>query len=115
MKPGGTRMGVCFLQTSMDVQWLPFNPQFLKRNVKSKNRVINKLYLKGVKELIENAIEALLNAGIKKLVMVVGYKSEVLKSFLSGKYPEMTIEFIDNPVYNTTNNIYSLYQEFLSK
>ncbi len=61
------------------------------------------------KTLIENAIESLLDAGINKLIMVVGYKSEVLKTFLSGKYPTMNIEFIDNPVYNTTNNIYSLY------
>ena len=61
------------------------------------------------KTLIENAIESLLDAGINKLIMVVGYKSEVLKTFLSGKYPTMNIEFIDNPVYDTTNNIYSLY------
>lgn len=61
------------------------------------------------KTLIENAIEALLAAGITKLVMVVGYKSDVLKAFLAGKYPEMAIEFIDNDVYSTTNNIFSLY------
>ena len=61
------------------------------------------------KTLIENAIEALLAAGITRLVMVVGYKSDVLKAFLAGKYPDMAIEFIDNPVYSTTNNIYSLF------
>lgn len=61
------------------------------------------------KTLIEYAIESLLAADIHKLVMVVGYKKEVLKDFLKDKYPQMKIEFIDNDVYDITNNIYSLY------
>lgn len=61
------------------------------------------------KTLIEYAIESLLAADIHKLVMVVGYKKEVLKDFLKGKYPQMKIEYIDNDVYDITNNIYSLY------
>lgn len=61
------------------------------------------------KTLIEYAIEALIDAGIKKFVMVVGYKKEVLKNFLDGKYPQIQIEFIDNDVFESTNNIFSLY------
>lgn len=61
------------------------------------------------KTLIEHAIESLLAAGITKFTMVVGYKKEVLKEFLDGKYPQMKIEYIDNDVYDITNNIYSLY------
>ena len=52
---------------------------------------------------------ALIAAGIKKLTLVVGYKREVLKNFLKGKYKEIQINYIDNDVYDTTNNIYSLY------
>ena len=61
------------------------------------------------KALIEYAIEALIEAGIKKLVMVVGYKRDILKDFLKDRYSEIEIKFIDNTVYDTTNNIYSLY------
>ena len=61
------------------------------------------------KTLIEYAIEALIEAKIKKLTLVVGYKKEVLKDFLKDKYKEIEINYIDNDVYDTTNNIYSLY------
>lgn len=66
------------------------------------------------KTLIEYAVETLVSNNIKKLTIVVGYKSEVLKKFLSDKFNidnlnGMTIEYIENPVYASTNNIYSLY------
>ena len=66
------------------------------------------------KALIEYAIEALVKAGIKKFVLVVGYRSEVLKEYISSKFNEsnlngMKIEYIENPVYDKTNNIYSLW------
>ena len=61
------------------------------------------------KTLIEYAIESLIYAGMKKFTMVVGYKKDVLKNFLKGKYPQIQIDFIDNDVYDSTNNIYSLY------
>ena len=48
------------------------------------------------KTLIEYAIESLIEAKIKKLTLVVGYKKEVLKDFLKGKYSEIEINYIDN-------------------
>ena len=66
------------------------------------------------KTLIERAIEALLDAGVKKLILVVGYKGENVKNFLlnecdNPRIKEMELVFIDNPIYNKTNNIYSLF------
>lgn len=66
------------------------------------------------KALIEYAIEALVKNNIKKFVIVVGYKSDVLIDFINSKFNEsnlngMKIEFIENKVYDKTNNIYSLY------
>ncbi len=61
------------------------------------------------KTLIEYSIEALLEAGITKLILVIGYRGEKLREFLDGKYPQMTIHYIENPIYDKTNNIYSLY------
>lgn len=66
------------------------------------------------KTLIERACEALLEVGIKRFVIVIGYKGENLKHFLleecsNPKIKEMEFIFINNDVYNKTNNIYSLY------
>ncbi len=66
------------------------------------------------KTLIEYAIEALVQNNIKKMIIVVGYKSNVLIDFINSKFNEsnlngMKIEFIENKVYDKTNNIYSLY------
>lgn len=66
------------------------------------------------KTLIEYAIESLIQNNIKKLIIVVGYKSQILIDFISSKFNEtnlngMKIEYIENKVYDKTNNIYSLY------
>ena len=66
------------------------------------------------KTLIERAVEALLDAGVKKMTIVVGYKGDNLKKFLTEdctnpRIKEMDFVFIDNPIYDKTNNIYSLY------
>lgn len=66
------------------------------------------------KALIEYAIEALVKAGLKKFTLVVGYKADKLKSFIASKFNEsnlngMQIEYIENDVYDKTNNIYSLW------
>ena len=66
------------------------------------------------KTLIEYALEALAQNGIKKMTIVVGYKSDVLTDFIRSKFGGrnpggMEIEFIENADYATTNNIYSLY------
>ena len=66
------------------------------------------------KTLIERAIEACLDAGIKKFILVIGYKGDNLKKYLleectNPKIKKMELEFIDNDVYDKTNNIFSLY------
>ncbi|EID84118.1 Histidinol-phosphate/aromatic aminotransferase [Treponema sp. JC4] len=66
------------------------------------------------KALIEYAIESLVQNGIKKLIIVVGYKGDVLIDYISKKFNAsnlngMEIEYVENKVYDKTNNIYSLY------
>jgi len=59
--------------------------------------------------LIEHALEALAKAGIKRVILVVGYCAEMLRAFLDGRYPELEITYVMNEVYDKTNNIYSLW------
>lgn len=72
--------------------------------------------------MIERAVDALIEAGIKRLGIGLGYKAQVLKDFISKTFDAkrlngMTIEYIENPVYDKTNNIYSLYlaKDFFSR
>jgi histidinol-phosphate/aromatic aminotransferase/cobyric acid decarboxylase-like protein/choline kinase len=68
------------------------------------------------KSLIERALEALIDIGIKRVILVVGYRAEALRAFLEGRYPALEIIYVTNEIYETTNNIYSLWlaREFLS-
>ncbi len=59
--------------------------------------------------LLERAVGALKEAGITKLVLVTGYQSENLRSYVAQHIHGMDIEYVDNPSYATTNNIYSLW------
>ncbi len=61
------------------------------------------------KTLIEHAIDALLQAKITRLVMVVGYCADTLVTFLNAHSRGMEIEYVYNNDYAITNNIYSLY------
>ena len=66
------------------------------------------------KTLIERATEALLDAGINKMILVLGYKGDNVKKYLleecsNPRIKEMEYVFIDNDVFDKTNNIYSLY------
>lgn len=46
---------------------------------------------------------------ITKIVVVVGYKGNLLKDYISSLNPDIQIEYVENPDYAKTNNIYSLY------
>ena len=59
--------------------------------------------------LITQALEKLNNVGIKKLILVVGYKKDNLIAHVGNQYKNIEIEYVENPIYDKTNNIYSLY------
>lgn len=66
------------------------------------------------KALIDYTIESLVKNNIKKFILVVGYKSQVLINYINSKFNSsnlngMQIEYIENKNYDKTNNIYSLY------
>lgn len=59
--------------------------------------------------ILERAVDAIKRAGIERLVLVVGHKSTLLTEFVNDRIKDLDICFIDNPIYETTNNIYTLY------
>ena len=59
--------------------------------------------------LINRTLDAIAAVGIKRAILVVGYKAENVKELIGDKYKDMEIIYVDNEVYNKTNNIYSLF------
>ena len=66
------------------------------------------LEVNGVR-LIDRALETLHGVGVSRVVLVVGYKGQNVKDYVGNNYKGTTIEYVENPVYDKTNNIYSLY------
>ena len=58
--------------------------------------------------LIERMLNHLDELNLKQIVIVVGYKGQKLKNFISTLEIKTPIIFVENPIYNRTNNIYSL-------
>lgn len=62
----------------------------------------------GVK-LIDRMMTQLSRFNLKRLVIVVGYEGQKLMDYIGHRYDDiMKIEYINNPIYDKTNNIYSL-------
>lgn len=61
----------------------------------------------GEKSLIQHQIAALIQAGIEEAVVVVGYEKQQIVDHL--KNEQCSITFIENPIYDETNTIYSLW------
>ena len=66
------------------------------------------LEVNGVK-LIDRALECLAEHNLSRIVLVVGYKRENVKAYVGNSYKGIEIVYVDNPIYDKTNNIYSLY------
>jgi histidinol-phosphate/aromatic aminotransferase/cobyric acid decarboxylase-like protein len=59
--------------------------------------------------LIDRLLGQLSQLALNRVVIVVGYKGQELKDYIGHRYDNvLTIEYVDNPVYDKTNNIYSL-------
>ncbi|WP_332445874.1 aminotransferase class I/II-fold pyridoxal phosphate-dependent enzyme [Sphaerochaeta sp.] len=59
--------------------------------------------------LIERVLRQLDELGLSRIILVVGYKSENLVSYVQTLSCSTPIQFVENTVYDKTNNIYSLY------
>jgi len=59
--------------------------------------------------LLGRTIDAMLLAGISELVVVTGYRAEMIRYFLTSHYPQCQFSFLHNADYEHNNNIYSLW------
>ncbi len=59
--------------------------------------------------LIDRLLEQLAGQSLQRVIIVVGYKGQALRDYIGHRYDDrLTIDYAENPVYDRTNNIYSL-------
>ena len=66
------------------------------------------LEVNGVK-LIDRALACLHDIGVSRVILVVGYKGQNVKDYVGTDYKGTPVVYVENPIYDKTNNIYSLY------
>jgi choline kinase len=78
------------------------------------NNFPKSLVLVNGKPILQYQIESYLNAGIKKINIVSGYKAEKIDDFIQNEYKGQLglFNIIRNNDYLVTNNMYSLYLAF---
>lgn len=59
--------------------------------------------------LIDRALTILTQNLLSRIIIVIGHKGDKLKKYLGDQYNGVPIIYIENTIYSSTNNIYSLY------
>jgi choline kinase len=64
----------------------------------------------GERSLLQRSMDALIANGVREFCIVTGYLHEMIEDFVRKQYADsISVTFIYNEVYETTNNIYSLW------
>ena len=59
--------------------------------------------------ILSRQLQLLCNAGITEVVITTGYYNTVLEEYCAGLGLPLHYEFVNNPIYDQTNYIYSIY------
>jgi len=59
--------------------------------------------------ILDRLIHTLRAKGIDRLVVVLGHQGNQIREFLRHKAGDMQVDYVFNPEYRTTNNLYSLW------
>ena len=59
--------------------------------------------------ILERLVLALDEHGIERLVVVTGYKAEMISDYLGRSFGDIAVEYVVNPDFATTNTMYSLW------
>ncbi|MDE6058337.1 MAG: NTP transferase domain-containing protein, partial [Muribaculaceae bacterium] len=66
------------------------------------------LEVNGVR-LIDRMLTQLASIDLDRIIIVTGYKGEKLREHISSSFRDLSIIFVNNPIYDKINNIYSLW------
>ena len=59
--------------------------------------------------ILERMIKNIIGCGVTEFIIVTGFLADDIKAFVRLKFPNLNVSYIHNPVYDSTNNIYSLW------
>ncbi|KPV43348.1 NTP transferase domain-containing protein [Alicyclobacillus ferrooxydans] len=62
----------------------------------------------GPKTILDWQLQALQSAEIVDIVMVVGYRKEMIQAHIAENYPELNVTYVVNEDFTTTNTLFSL-------
>ncbi|WP_206830458.1 NTP transferase domain-containing protein [Alicyclobacillus fructus] len=62
----------------------------------------------GPKAVLDWQFEALAKNDVRDVIMVVGYRKEMIHDYVQTHYPSFHVRFIENPAYDSTNTLFSL-------
>jgi len=63
----------------------------------------------GGRPILDRLIHNLRAKGVNRLVVVLGHQGNQIREFLRRKAGDMQVDYVFNPEYRTTNNLYSLW------
>ncbi len=59
--------------------------------------------------LIDRVLNQLRRLSLSRIIIVIGYEGENLRNHINRNHPDLNIVYVENPIYDKTNNIYSLW------
>jgi choline kinase len=63
----------------------------------------------GGKSILEMTIQNLIDTDNTRIIIVTGYLDGKIRNFMAEKFPWLDVTYIHNKLYESTNNIYSLW------
>jgi phosphoenolpyruvate phosphomutase len=63
----------------------------------------------GDKPLLGHQLDNLIRCDIRDIIITTGPFEDEIKRYVSEKYPNINVSYVNNPKYNTTNYIYSMW------
>jgi len=61
------------------------------------------------KSILENALGHLAGAGVEVTRIVIGHQGHLIRGRFGGSFLGMRLEYVENPIYQSTNSMYSLH------
>ncbi|EEG77517.1 phosphocholine cytidylyltransferase family protein [Dethiobacter alkaliphilus] len=58
--------------------------------------------------ILSRQVRALFNNGITEIIITTGPFAEQIKTYMTEKFPQVQVEYVSNPRYDSTNYIYSI-------
>ena len=61
------------------------------------------------KPILQYELEALCYAGVRECIIVVGYRAAQVRDSFGARFRNLSITYVENRIFDRTNNIYSLW------